>query len=317
MGESTARIHIPVMRDAVVEILRCRSGAVYVDGTVGGGGYAEKILEASDPDGVLIALDCDAEAVDRARNRLSSYGGRLLVEHANFTELPAILRKHGCETVDGIVVDLGLSTHQLTDPLRGFSFALEGPLDMRMDKRIRTTAADLVNSLPVDSLARLILQFGEERRAVSIARAIVDRRKERSFQSTRELADLIAGVVPRTRDSIRIHPATRTFQALRIAVNGELDSLERFLPKALEVLKPGGRLCTVAFHSLEDRLIKNVFKEWSRSCACPKGFPECRCNTKSRVRVLTKKPVRPGAEEIAGNPSARSARLRAVEKTVE
>jgi len=317
MNEPTSRFHVPVLREAVIQLLGCQAGGVYADGTVGGGGYAEAILQASAPDGVLVALDCDAEAIARVRARLPSYRNRLFLAEANFIELPRILGELSLGPVDGIVVDLGVSTFQLTDAERGFSFMLEGPLDMRMDRSLRQTAADLVNSLSERDLATLIHRLGEERWASRIARAIVARRRSRPFTNTIELSREIERVVPRTKDSLRIHPATRTFQALRLAVNHELDSLEQFLSFALECLKPGGRLCAVAFHSLEDRIIKDTFREWAKTCTCPKTLPQCQCERKPKARLITRRPLRPSPNETDANPSSRSARLRAVAKWVE
>ena len=314
MDEPILRPHVPVLLEAVIGLLGCHAGGIYVDGTVGGGGYAEAILQASAPDGVLIALDSDAEAISRVRTRLSSYQNRLYLAQANFADLPHILGKLGLGPVDGIVVDLGVSTFQLTDPSRGFSFMHDGPLDMRMDLSLPQTAADLVNSLPERDLARLIHHLGEERWASRIARAVISRRHIKPLMTTLELSQEIEKVVPRTKDSLRIHPATRTFQALRLAVNHELESLEQFLSPVLGLMEAGGRLCTVAFHSLEDRIIKNTFREWSKSCTCPKDFPQCQCNGQPKVRLLTRRPLRPSPSEIEENPSSRSARLRAVEK---
>jgi 16S rRNA (cytosine1402-N4)-methyltransferase len=299
-----------------VGLLNCRSGGRYVDGTVGGGGYAEAILEASAPDGMLLGLDLDAEAIARVLERLRSFESRLLLERANFADLPRVLEKKGWQRVDGIVIDLGVSSFQLDDPNRGFSFTHDGVLDMRMDSNLSLTAADLVNSLPEEDLANLIFRFGEERWSRRIARAIVSQRKLKPFERTLELAELIRQTVPKTRDSRRIDPATRTFQALRIAVNKELESLEGFLDHALDILEPGGRLCIVAFHSLEDRVVKQRFRHWARSCRCPKNVIFCQCEGRPLVRLLSTKALRPEAEEIAKNPRARSARLRAVEKAV-
>jgi 16S rRNA (cytosine1402-N4)-methyltransferase len=314
MDESPSRPHIPVLREAVIDLLGCHAGGVYVDGTVGGGGYAEAILQASAPDGLLLALDCDAEAISRVRARLSPYQNRLFLAEANFADLPRILGEYGLGSVDGIAVDLGVSSFQLSDAGRGFSFMLEGPLDMRMDRHRPQTAADLVNRLPERDLTRLIQHLGEERWASRIVRAIISRRRIRPFATTLDLAREIEKVVPRTKDSVRLHPATRTFQALRLAVNHELDSLERFLAQVLGLLKPGGRLCTVAFHSLEDRIIKCAFREWAKACTCPKTLPRCQCGGQPRVRLITRKPLRPDEREVEANPSSRSARLRAVEK---
>ena len=278
MGESPGESqHIPVMLGPVIELLNCKPGGIYVDGTIGGGGYARSILEKSAAEGVVLGLDWDWEAIERVRERLGGYGERLILEKADFADIRRVLRKHGIMEVDGIAVDLGVSSFQLGDPQRGFSFMNEGPLDMRMDRSLLQTAADLVNTLPEKDLADLIHRYGEERLARRIARAIVAARKKGRIANTLELAELIRKAVPKTRDSFRIHPATRTFQALRIAVNREIDSLERFLPEALDVLKPGGRLCVAAFHSLEDRIVKRTFKDWARSCRCPRERAACEC----------------------------------------
>jgi 16S rRNA (cytosine1402-N4)-methyltransferase len=314
MDELALRAHVPVLRDAVMELLGCRRGGTYVDGTVGGGGYAEAILEASAPDGTLVALDCDAEAIVRVRTKLQSYQHRLFLEKANFADLPHILEALALGPVDGIVIDLGVSSFQLTESGRGFSFVLEGPLDMRMDRDLKRTAEDLVNVLSQRELADLIHSLGEERWASRIAAAIVSRRRVKPFKTTLELSREIEKVVPRTKDSLRIHPATRTFQALRLAVNRELESIQKFLDQVLGVMKPGGRLCAIAFHSLEDRMIKHQFREWSKSCTCPKSFPRCQCAGRPQIRLLTRRPIRPSPSEVEKNPSSRSARLRAFEK---
>ncbi len=306
--------HVPVMLKEVMDVLNCRAGGVYVDGTVGGGGYARAILEASAPDGILLALDWDSDAIDRVRGRFASYGNRLILEKASFADLPDVLRRLGFGPVDGVVVDLGVSSFQLDDPTRGFSFQQNGPLDMRMDRNLPRTAADLVNELSESELADLIFHFGEERWSRRIARAIVMRRKESRFASTGELAQLVAAVVPKSKDTGRIHPATRTFQALRLAVNRELETLRRFLSNVLDVVKPGGRVCVVSFHSLEDRIVKEYFREWAKSCRCPLNVVPCRCEGRPLVKILTRKVQRPGLEEMETNPRARSARLRALEK---
>jgi 16S rRNA (cytosine1402-N4)-methyltransferase len=306
--------HIPVLRDEIVQLLRCRSGERYVDGTVGGGGYAEAILEASAPAGTLLALDWDADAIARVEMRLKRFGERVLLERASFSDLSEVLQRLHWGPVDGIVLDLGVSSYHLDDPERGFSFMREGPLDMRMDRSGSKTAADLLSSLSEQELADLIFELGEERWARRIARAIVTHRKTSRFATTRELADLISATVPKTPDSRRIHPATRTFQALRLAVNRELDALQGFLTSALDLLGAGGRLCVVAFHSLEDRMVKEKFRYWSRACRCPKDLLKCECEGRPLARLLTKKAVRPGPEEEERNPRSRSARLRAVEK---
>lgn len=314
MANPECRGHVPVMQEEVLQLLACRSGGLYVDGTAGGGGYAEAILQRTGPNGVLLALDWDAAAIERVAERLRPYGERVHLERASFADLPLVLEGRGLGPVDGVVIDLGISSFQLEDPHRGFSFLHDGPLDMRMDQDLSQTAADLVNTMAEGELADLIFNFGEEKWARRIARAIVERRKRRPITGTLEIAGLVAEATPKTRDSRRIHPATRTFQALRIAVNRELEALSRFLARILDVLKSGGRLCVVSFHSLEDRVVKDQFRTWARSCRCPQSTPVCLCGGQPLVELLTRKPLRPTAAEVERNPRARSARLRAISK---
>lgn len=306
--------HIPVMLGPVLELLNCKPGGIYVDATLGGGGYSQAILDRSAPEGVVLGLDWDQEAIDRVRERLGGYAGRFIPEKADYADIRTVLLRHRLDAVDGIVADLGLSSFQIEDPERGFSFNLGGPLDMRMNRDLTLTAADLVNSLSEQDLANLIFRYGEERLSRRIARAIAAERKKQRITETLELAELVRRAVPKTKDSARIHPATRTFQALRIAVNHELESLERFLPEALAALKPGGRLCIVAFHSLEDRIVKETFRKWAQSCRCPRELAVCECGGRPLVRLLSRKALRPSLSEIESNARARSARLRAVEK---
>ncbi len=294
-------------------MLQCRAEGRYVDGTLGGGGYTEAILEASAPDGRLLAIDWDQGAVERAQRRFEPQGARLTLHTANFASIGNVLSEVGWPKVDGVVLDLGVSSFQLDDPARGFSFQANGPLDMRMDRTLPNTAADLVNRLPERDLVKLITDLGEERWARRIAHAIVTQRKSIPFERTVQLAELVQMVVPRTADSRRIHPATRTFQALRIAVNRELDSLRQFLGDIIKWLAPGGRLVIVAFHSLEDRIVKEHFKMWAKPCRCPRNVPACSCEGPV-VRLLTKRALKPSEHEISNNPRARSARLRAIEK---
>ena len=313
MGEDPGSIrHVPVMAGEVIELLDCKPGGLYVDGTVGGGGYSGSILERGAA--TVVGMDWDAEAIERVRESLGGYGERLILERADFADVRRVLLKNGIREVDGIVVDLGLSSFQIDDAQRGFSFLKEGPLDMRMNKELPQTAADLVNTLLEKDLADLIYRYGEERQSRKIARSIVAARHKKRIDTTLELAELIRRAVPKTRDTFRIHPATRTFQALRIAVNRELESLERFLPEALDVLRPGGRLCAVSFHSLEDRVVKEAFRNWARRCRCPQELAACECEGRPLVRLLTRKALRPAADEVEQNPRARSARLRAAEK---
>ncbi len=301
--------HVAVLVAEVLAYLAPRPGAVIVDATVGEGGHAEAILRRIAPAGRLIGLDRDADAIRRAQERLRPFGRNAILSQANFEHLEQALDEAGVGTVDGMLFDIGVSTRQLFEPSRGFSFDRVGPLDMRMDQGQEMTAADLANTLPEPALADLIYRYGEERASRKIARQIVARRP---LRTTRDLARAVEAAVGGGRG--RLHPATRTFQALRIATNRETEALERGLPQAIHRLRPGGRLCVISFHSLEDRIVKQTLARLSRDCTCPPELPECRCGGRRLVRVLTKKPVTPSPEEVRQNPRARSARLRAAER---
>ncbi len=304
--------HIPVLLDETLEWLDCKPGATIVDCTVGTGGHARAILERIGPSGKLIAIEADAEALTQARKRLSAWKESVTFVRDNFRNLDNVLEQAGLRQVDGILLDLGMSSAQLGEASRGFSIYRSGPLDMRFDQRRSLTALEIVNRYPEKEIARIVRTFGEERAAGRIAAAIVRRRKEREISTTDELAELIAEVVGSPRGGI--HPATKTFQALRIAVNREIESLESALPQAIMALKPGGRLVVLSYHSLEDRVVKNTFRRFEKGCVCPPSFPVCRCGQVSEVRVLTKKPIRPSESETKRNPRSRSARLRACER---
>jgi 16S rRNA (cytosine1402-N4)-methyltransferase len=306
---SHAPVHDPVLVQEVLMYLAPRPGAVIVDATVGGGGHAEAILRRIAPAGRLIGIDRDLEALSRAEERLRPFGRNVTLSHASFANLDQALDAVGVGMVDGVLFDIGVSTWQLLEPARGFSFDRIGPLDMRMDQSRGPTAADLVNTLPERDLADLIYRFGDERASRKIARAIVTRRP---MQTTRDLARAIEAVIGGSRG--RLHPATRTFQALRIATNGETEALQQGLPQAIRRLRPGGRLSVIAFHSIEDRIVKQTMAQYSRGCVCPPELPACRCGGSRMIRVLTKKPVTPAEIEIRRNPRARSARLRAAER---
>jgi 16S rRNA (cytosine1402-N4)-methyltransferase len=279
-----------------------------VDGTCGGGGHAEGILRASAPDGKLLALDADPAALERARERLAPFGERAQLVHTSFSEIARVARAHGFAAVDGIVLDLGLSSDQLADDARGFSFNSAG-LDMRFDATRGPAARDLVNGLDERELADLIFRYGEERDSRRIARAIA---AARPIESAQQLADVIAQARGGKRE--KIHPATLTFQALRIAVNEELDALAGVLPQCVALLAPGGRLAVITFHSLEDRIVKNFIRAESRDCLCPPEQPVCTCRHRATVRSVTRKPVEPSPAEAQGNPRARSAKLRAAQR---
>jgi len=313
-------IHVPVLFQEVLDGLRVRPGGQYIDATVGGGGHAAGILAASSPDGRVLGLDRDPVAVETACVRLAPYAARVVLVHSSFDRLREVAQTHRCVPADGVLFDLGFSSLQLADSGRGFAFATDGPLDMRFDPtRGRVTAADLVNELSLEELTALLYQYGEETQARRIAEAIV---AERPLHTTKELAALVERVVGRgqrrkcsqKRSRKPIHPATRTFQALRIAVNDELAALEAALPHAVEVLAPGGRLAVISFHSLEDRLVKRFLRRESRDCVCLPEAPACVCDHRATLQLVTRKPIRPTADEVAANPRARSARLRVAQR---
>jgi 16S rRNA (cytosine1402-N4)-methyltransferase len=302
-------VHRPVLYQEIIHALQPHSGGKYVDGTLGAGGHAWGILDASQPDGRLLGMDVDPQALALARERLATYGERAIVVQASYVELNTQLSALDWQAVDGIVLDLGLSSMQLDTASRGFSFQADAPLDMRFDPRNPVSAAELVNHLPEADLADLIYRYGEERRSRQVARAIV---RARPLHTTLELAQVVARAAGGAHESI--HPATRTFQALRIAVNGELDAIEAVLPEAVRALAPGGRLAIIAFHSLEDRLVKQYFRRESQDCICPPRQPVCTCGHKATIQEVTRRPLQALPQEISENPRARSARLRIAEK---
>ena len=297
-------LHTPVLLDEVLEGLEIRPGGRYIDCTVGTGGHARAILERSDPGGELLGIDLDLAAIVVAERQLSSFGKRVTLVHDSFAQLRAIASAEGFIPADGVLLDLGLSSLQLESAERGFSFQRDGPLDMRMDRDGDITAAHLVNELDGAELAEIIAKHGEEVKARAIARAIV---RSRPLGTTLELANVVARAVGRSR---RLHPATRTFQALRIAVNEELEALSTVLPPIPAILAKGGRVAIISFHSLEDRLVKDFMVRESRDCLCPPEIVVCTCGHKRTLQILTKKPVRPSANEVAQNPRSRSAKLR-------
>lgn len=284
-----------------------------VDATVGGGGHAEAILEKAPSVKLLIGLDRDMEAVERARKRLARFGERAIVDKAHFADIGAALDRLDVGKVDAVIMDLGVSSFHLDDAGRGFSFRLKGPLDMRMDKEREITAADIVNTADEKKLASIFREFGEERYAARIAKAIVRERRSAPIEDTLTLAGIVERAVPK-RSGAERHPATRVFQALRIAVNEELDRLGEAIESAVDRLNPGGRIVVISFHSLEDRIVKNTLADMKVRCVCPKDIPVCVCGRPGKVVPLTKKPVTPSAKEIEENPRARSAKLRAAER---
>jgi 16S rRNA (cytosine1402-N4)-methyltransferase len=306
--------HVTAMLEEAVDMLACRPGKIIVDGTLGGSGHARRICEHIGPGGVFIGIDQDKDAIDRAHRVLPADERRIHIVHGNFADLPLFLSQLGIGAVDGILIDIGLSLHQIEASGRGFSFNRDEPLDMRMDVRSDITAADLLASMDERELAQTFSRYGEERWSVRIARHLVAQRKTLPVTTSGQLARLVSEAVPAAAArKQKIHPATRVFMALRIAVNRELEVLDRFLETAVDLLTPGGRLCVLSFHSLEDRMVKHRFRTLAHPCTCPPTFPRCVCGRQARVRLLTRKVLRPADAEIRKNPMARSTRLRAVE----
>ncbi len=304
--------HTPVLIKEVVNQLQPRRGGLYVDCTVGGGGHAREILRACGPEGQLIGLDWDEEAIAASRERLVEFGARVQLVRANYVELEKVLMSLRVIAVDGVVFDLGVSSRQFDEPGRGVSFQREGPLDMRMSRAVTLTARDILRTASFDELARIFRVYGEEKRARAIAREVVAEREHTSLETTTQLARLVERVLGPKRAGI--HPATRVFQALRIAVNDELGNLKRGLETATQFLKSGGRIAVISFHSLEDRIVKQFFVEKSTGCTCPTDLPACACGRKEVLRIVTRKPVTADEVEIRDNPRARSAKLRVAEK---
>lgn len=305
--------HRPVLYNEIIHALQPMRGRFYVDGTLGAGGHAWGILHASEPDGQLLGLDLDPRALNLARQRLAHFGSRAQIIQASFTTLKEQLEKLDWPAVHGILLDLGVSSMQLDSPERGFAFQFDAPLDMRFDPASPLNAETLVNSLSEMELSRILFAYGEEPNARQIAQEIV---RSRPIHTTGELARAVLRVIGDRsgKKRSRTHPATRTFQALRMSVNRELEALEECLPKALKALAPGGRLAVISFHSLEDRIVKSFFRQESVDCICPPRQPVCTCLHRASLAVVTRKPVRPSSEELAENPRARSARLRVAEK---
>jgi 16S rRNA (cytosine1402-N4)-methyltransferase len=311
--ESPGAEHIPVMPKEVLDFLQCKPGGTYVDATIGLGGHAEAILERIQPGGQLIGIDRDKESLERTQQRLKPFGPSVRLLHDNYKNLPLILNNLAGTPVDGILIDLGVSSYQLLSPERGFSFQSDEMLDMRMDRTQQWTAADLVNKLPEGELADVIYRYGEERLSRRIAAAIVQERRKAPITRCAQLAAIISRAF-KVRGHQTIHPATRTFQALRIAVNEELEGLEEFITEGFGFLKSGGRMVVIAFHSLEDRIVKRSFRRLAGQCVCEAPPELCTCPRQHVANLLTPRPMVPGPEELAANPRARSARLRSAER---
>lgn len=301
------------MPQEVLDWLQPKADGVYLDGTLGGAGHSRLILEAA-PGCRLIGLDRDPAALQKAAEVLKPYADRVSLRHATFDQAAEVIHQLGIDLIDGMLLDLGVSSHQLDTPERGFSFRHDAPLDMRMNPQVGPTAADILNQAEEQDLARIFFEYGEERFSRRIARRIVARRAEAPIQTTQELAQLVRDVVPGGHKPGRIHPATRVFQALRIEVNQELEQVRNGLAAGIELLRPGGRLVVISFHSLEDRIVKQLFRDQARGCVCPPKLPVCQCNQTPSVKLLTRKGVRAKEAEVAANSRSRSAILRAIER---
>ena len=306
--------HIPVMVEEVIDLLNCSPGKTFVDGTLGGGGHAKAILQLISPNGFFVGIDKDPDAIARAGETLHGFNSHIQFFNDDFANISQVLSLANTSGVDGFLLDLGLSLYQLESSGRGFSFKRDEPLDMRMNPEQQATAEHVVNESSQDGLRNIIARYGEERWAGRIAKGIISARSSGRIRSSLQLAEIIKQSIPAKYRPKRIHPATRTFQALRIEVNQELKSLKIFLDHAPSLLKPKGRLCILSFHSLEDRIVKHRFRSMANPCNCPPDFPVCICGKKAQFRILTKKPVRPNESQIKANPMARSAKLRTVEK---
>ena len=305
--------HKSVLLDECIEALNIRPDGIYVDGTLGRAGHSREIVQKLTT-GRLICIDRDMAAIDAAKERLAPWMDRVTLVHGNFADLGEVLQEMDVTGVDGMLFDLGVSSPQLDDASRGFSYMQDAPLDMRMDKSAALTAYEVVNNWSYEELRRILFEYGEERYAPAIAKAIVRARETRPVETTLELVDLIKGAMPPAALREKQHPAKRSFQAIRIAVNGELDALPPMLKSATDALNPGGRLAVITFHSLEDRIVKRAMQDMARGCTCPPEFPVCVCGKKPKLKLLTRKPIVSGEAELEENPRARSAKLRVAEK---
>lgn len=305
--------HISVLLNEVLEGLNIKEDGIYVDGTLGGAGHSLEIIKRL-KSGMLIGIDQDVNALNKANEVLSDYVGKFKLVHSNYENIASIVEGLGISKVDGILLDLGVSSHQLDEESRGFSHNKDAPLDMRMDSTSSLTAWDVVNNYTEKELEDIIFQYGEDRWAKRIAEFIVNERKEKSIDTTLELVTVIKKAIPKAVRLEGHHPAKKTFQAIRIEVNRELDVLKNSIDKMVSILNPGGRLAIITFHSLEDRIVKEAFKELFKDCVCPPSFPQCMCDKKREIEIITRKPITASSEELNANPRSRSAKLRIAEK---
>lgn len=306
--------HVTVLLKETVDNLNLKPNGIYVDGTLGGGGHSEYLLSLLGDEGKLIGIDQDLDAHKAAGERLARFGDKFVPVHNNFVEIKKVVKDLGLKGIDGMIMDLGVSSYQLDEADRGFSYMNDGALDMRMDRSSKVTAWQIVNEYTEKSIYELIRDYGEEKWASRIAKFIVEARRENEIKTTFELVDIIKAAIPAKARQDGPHPAKRTFQAIRIEVNNELGIIEKVIRDGLSVLNPGGRMGIITFHSLEDRIVKQTFKDLATACKCPPQFPICVCGGKSQVKLITRKPILPSAAEIEENPRSRSAKLRVIEK---
>lgn len=309
-------VHKPVLLDEVIEYLDIKPDGIYVDGTVGGGGHSYEICIRMGKSGILVGVDRDSDAIEASRERLSGVPPKVILANDNFRNIKDVLHDNGIDKVNGILLDLGVSSHQLDESGRGFSYQKDAPLDMRMDRKIALTAETIVNDYPQKELEKIIREYGEEKWASRIAEFIVTRRQTGKIATTGELVEIIKAAIPASARREGPHPAKRTFQAIRIAVNDELGVLESALGDCIDSLGKGGRLCVITFHSLEDTIVKNVFRRYANPCKCAPDFPVCVCGERPSVKTVTRKPLCPGSGELEANPRARSAKMRVIEKII-
>lgn len=308
--------HKPVLLEECIEFLNIRPDGIYVDGTLGGGGHSSEIIRNLGSDGVFIGIDQDKNAIEAAKRKFSSLDirAKVIIEHTNFENIREVLEAHKIGSVDGVLLDLGVSSHQLDEGERGFSYQHDAPLDMRMNQKSEFNAYELVNTWSRNEIAQVIRDYGEEKWASRIAEFIVKSREEQKIETTGELTDIIKAAIPAAARREGPHPAKRTFQAIRIAVNRELEVLKSFLNSISEILNPEGRVAIITFHSLEDRIVKQSFRELAKGCICPRDFPQCVCGIKPKLKIITRKPVTPSDPELEINPRARSAKLRVAQR---
>lgn len=306
--------HVSVLLNECIENLNIKPDGVYVDCTMGGAGHSKEIAKNLSADGRLICFDQDINAINVARERLAEFGDRVILVHSNFENIKSEIEALGIDKIDGVLADLGVSSHQLDEASRGFSYMNNAPLDMRMDNRCENSAWDIVNYYSEDQLHKIIKDYGEDNWSKRIAQFIVEQRKEKNIDTTYDLVEIIKKAIPKKARMNGPHPAKRTFQAIRIEVNNELGVINNMIEDAISIMNPAGRICIITFHSLEDRIVKNEFKYLAQDCICPSEMPFCQCDKKSEVKIITRKPILPSEDEVEGNPRSRSAKLRVAEK---